>query len=403
MTTDQKALIAATVPILKEHGVLLTTHFYKRLFAFNPELKNIFNVGNQHSGKQQNALAFAVLAYAENIEDPSVLLPVLERIEHKHVSLDIRPEHYAIVGYHLLASIKEVLGDTATDELMEAWEIAYTQLADIMSSHEASIYKSQVMEHEGWTGWRPFTIKHKIEESTEITSFALYPSDGGKIKRHTPGQYISIKLFLPELNLVQARQYSISSSPNQSYYRISVKKEKGPNHDSNGLISNRLHNFLNQGDIVEITAPAGNFVLDMAHESPIALISGGVGLTPFISMLHSLVETKSHRKIFWLHACRNKDVHAFEDQVNYLVKENLNLEQHVFYSEVSATDHPAEIKKGYLNVNAIEGLTADPTTHYYICGPTPFIQSQFQELRTAGVDSSRIYFEEFGPQNLQLN
>ncbi len=92
MTSEQKQLISATVPVLKENGVMLTKHFYARMFSHNPELKNLFNMGNQQSGKQQTALAMAVLAYAENIANPGVLMPVVDRIGHKHVSLDIRPE-----------------------------------------------------------------------------------------------------------------------------------------------------------------------------------------------------------------------------------------------------------------------------------------------------------------------
>src|SRR5690606_3455367 len=113
ITAKQKLLIKDTVPVLKENGVALTSHFYKRMFSHNPELKNTFNMGNQQNGKQQMSLAMAVLAYAENIDDPSVLVHAVTKIGHKHKSLDIRPEHYAIVGKHLLASIKEVLGEGA--------------------------------------------------------------------------------------------------------------------------------------------------------------------------------------------------------------------------------------------------------------------------------------------------
>src|SRR5688572_32292465 len=109
LTAKQKELVKATVPILREHGVALTTHFYKRMFKHNPDLKNTFNMGNQQSGKQQTALAMAVLAYAENIDDPTVLTTAVTRIGHKHVSLSIRPEQYNIVGQNLLASISEVL------------------------------------------------------------------------------------------------------------------------------------------------------------------------------------------------------------------------------------------------------------------------------------------------------
>lgn len=403
MTTAQKLQITATVPVLKEHGVLLTTYFYNRMFNGNPELKNVFNAGNQASGKQQTALAMAVLAYAENIENPSVLMPVLDKIGHKHVSLDIRPEHYAIVGRHLLASIKEVLGDAATAEIMEAWTLAYKQLAAIMSGHEATIYSDQVAVPNGWSGWRTFRVKGKIRESEEITSFILSPADGGKVKKHTPGQYLSVRLFLPELNLVQARQYSVSSAPNEDYYRISVKKEKGTHPDVNGLISNRLHDFIKEGDRIDITAPVGSFTLDEESNNPVVFISGGVGLTPFMSMLQSLVQQKSERKIFWLHGCRSKAVHAFEDDINEVVEGHMNVEQHIFYSEqVTENDHAA-VMQGYLDINTIDGFSPDHSAHYYICGPTPFIQKQFNDLKNAGIDKQHIFFEEFGPQSLQLN
>src|SRR5690554_543418 len=110
ITQQQKNMIRGTVPILKEHGQELIKYFYNRMFTHNPELKNMFNMGNQKNSKQQAALAFAVLAYAENIENPEVLLPVIDGIGQKHTSLSIRPEHYQIVGKHLIASIGEVLG-----------------------------------------------------------------------------------------------------------------------------------------------------------------------------------------------------------------------------------------------------------------------------------------------------
>ena len=139
MTIEQKELVKATVPMLKEHGVVLTTHFYNRMLTHNPELKNVFNNGNQHNSAQPTALAMAVLAYAENIDNPSVLANAVNRIANKHVSLDIRPEHYAIVGKHLIASIGEVLGNAAIPELVDAWTIAYTQLAQIFIGAEAEL------------------------------------------------------------------------------------------------------------------------------------------------------------------------------------------------------------------------------------------------------------------------
>jgi hypothetical protein len=190
--------------------------------------------------------------YAENIANPSVLASAVNQIGHKHVSLNIQPAQYLLVGNHLIASIKEVLGDAATPEIIDAWEVAYSQLAELMSGHEASLYKKQVAQPHGWIGWRSFKVGKKVSESIEITSFYLYPIDGEKVPPHIPGQYISAQLFLPGLHLKQARQYSISSVPNDEYYRISVKREKGVDIDADGLISNYFHDFIKEGDLIMV-------------------------------------------------------------------------------------------------------------------------------------------------------
>ncbi|MBC7567238.1 MAG: NO-inducible flavohemoprotein [Pedobacter sp.] len=403
MTDEQKQWITATVPFLKEHGVLLTKHFYQNMFEHNPELKNMFNMSNQESGKQQTALAMAVLAYAENIANPAVLMPVVDRIGHKHVSLDIRPEHYQIIGRHLIASIKEVLGAAATVEIVAAWTIAYQQLADVMSGHERGIYEQKVVEKNGWTGWRPFFVGKKILESAEITSFYLYATDGGKVMPHVPGQYISVRLFLPEMNLYQSRQYSVSSTPTQEYYRISVKKEKGEQKATDGKISNYFHNFINEGDKIDLTAPAGNFTLASDLNAPVVLISGGVGLTPLMSMLQNLVDVNYDHDIMWLHGCRNREVHAFKSELDQITREKENVSQHVFYNLPTTSEIQEGILEGFLDINKIASLPQFPGTRYYVCGPSAFIQKQFQDLLAKGIEKKFIHFEEFGPGLLQFN
>ncbi|MVN91449.1 NO-inducible flavohemoprotein [Mucilaginibacter aquatilis] len=403
MTTDQKALITATVPILRENGLLLTKYFYNRMFIHHPDLKNIFNMGNQKTDKQQMALAMAVLAYAENIADPKVLMPVVDRIGHKHVSLDIRPEHYRIVGHHLLASIQEVLRDAATPDIVDAWTIAYNQLAAIMSGHESGLYQEKTSQMHGWTGWRPFKVERKVWESEEITSFYLVPVNGGKVARHVPGQFISLRIFLPEMQVNQARQYSLSSAPDDSYYRISVKRELGKEIDANGMISNRLHDHVSEGDMVDLTAPAGNFVLPELLDAPVTLISGGVGLTPLLSMLYSLVDKGHPFPITWLHGCRNERVHAFKKQVAELADQHAQVRHHIFYDLASETDQAAGILNGFLDIQGIDGLELDPNGHYFLCGPSVFISKQYKDLVSAGINKDNIHFEEFGPQVLSLN
>jgi nitric oxide dioxygenase len=402
MNTDQKALVTDTVGTLKAHGVALTTHFYQRLFVHNPELKNVFNKGNQQNGKQQMALAMAVLAYAENIEDPSVLVPAVTKIGHKHVSLDIRPEHYAIVGRHLIASIGEVLGEAATPALLEAWAVAYGELASLMSGLESNLYQNAANKAGGWTGWRPFTVKQKVIESAEITSFYLCPADGGIVADYLPGQYISLRLFLPELNLFQPRQYSLSSAPNGKYYRISVKKEAGSQHPG-GLISNRLHDFVSEGGLVELAAPAGDFTLETTKQTPVVLVSGGVGQTPLLSMLDYLVTANSKREVVWVHGSRNAQVHAFRESVAELAARYEQVQSHTFYDTLAPSQ---EQQKGYyagivdLQQLSSNALLAD--ADYYVCGPAPFIRKQVQDLATLGIPRTAIHFEEFGPATLSM-
>ena len=396
-------MIKTTVPVLREHGVALTTHFYSRMFQYNPELKNVFNMGNQGSGKQQLSLAMAVLAYAENIEDPSVLAAAVTKIGHKHVSLDIRPEHYAIVGRHLIASIGEVLGEGATPDLLEAWAEAYQQLADLMTGLEKGLYSDAVAKDGGWTGWRPFLVKQKTQESEEITSFYLYPADGGRVADFLPGQYISIRLFLPELNLFQPRQYSLSSAPNGEFYRISVKKEKGRSKHPNGMISNRLHDAVREGDVLEVAPPAGDFTLDTEKHTPVVFISGGVGQTPLLSMLEYLASTESDREIIWVHGCRNRSVHAFREPITTLEARHGKLKKHIFYDSLDKEMQVDGYYEGIVELDRLKDQAVLQDADYYVCGPGGFIKKQFKDLAAMGVPKTAIHYEEFGPAHLVLS
>jgi hemoglobin-like flavoprotein len=158
----------STAPVLAEHGVAITTHFYKRLLDNNPELKNIFNTAHQSTGAQPAALAHAVWAYASNIDNLGALSTAVSRIGHKHASLGVRADQYPIVGENFLSSIKEVLGDAVDKPVLDAWKAAYQQLADIFIDFENNLYKKAEATPGGWKGWRKFTVSRKVHESDEI-------------------------------------------------------------------------------------------------------------------------------------------------------------------------------------------------------------------------------------------
>ena len=119
---DQRTIdiIQSTVPVLEQHGVAITTAFYRNMFEDHPELLNIFNHTNQERGRQQLALANMVLAAAKHIDNLEAVLPAAVPVAHKHRSLTVKPEHYPIVGKYLLIGIQEVLGEAATPDIMDA-------------------------------------------------------------------------------------------------------------------------------------------------------------------------------------------------------------------------------------------------------------------------------------------
>lgn len=399
MNSEQKQLIKATIPILQSSGEVLTAYFYKRMFEHNPELKSVFNMGNQANGKQKHALAAAVLAYAENIDNPSVLINVLKGIGNKHVSLNIKAEDYAIVGGHLIASIQEVLGDVATAELLEAWTAAYNELAAIMIGIEAEFYRNNETKKGGWKGWRNFTIKEIINESEEIKSFYLYPTDGKEIAMYTAGQYLSVQVFVEELGLLQPRQYSLSSAFHPNYYRISVKKETALESQPEGMVSNTLHQ-LHIGDTINVSAPAGNFYLQ-DDKAPIVLISGGVGVTPLLSMLETN-KKKAKNKTVWIHGCRNNAVHAFKDSVATIEEESDWLETYIFNEDLNENESN-RIIKGRVDLKKCKDAILLENARYYLCGPAPFIKAHYESLIAFDIDKSNIFYEEFGPQSVSLN
>jgi nitric oxide dioxygenase len=391
------ATVKATAPVLGVHGYAIIERFYQRLFEAHPELKNIFNMRHQERGEQQRALAAAVLAYATNIDNLSALGAAVDRITHKHASLNVQPAQYAVVGEHLLAAIKEVLGDAASDDVLAAWAEAYQALADIMIGAEEGLYKEAEQRPGGWRGWRNFVVRHKRAESEVITSFFLEPEDGRPIADFKPGQYVSVVVDVPRLGLQQVRQYSLSDAPNAKSYRISVKRENEGEAHAAGYVSNLLHEHVNQGDVVRITPPFGAFHVDMAATTPVVLISGGVGLTPLVSMLKAILKN-TDREVVFVHGARNGAVHAMKDRLKASADTNRHLTSIVFYdtpreSDVMGYDYDYE---GLVDLRRVSASAIRPNADYYICGPLPFMRAQVHTLEELGVDSARVHYEVFG-------
>ncbi len=364
--------------------------FYRNLFEAHPELLNVFNHANQAQGRQQAALANAVYAAAVHIDNLENILPAVVQIAHKHVSLGIKPEHYPIVGEFLLKAIKEVLGDAATDEILKAWEEAYGVIAGAFIGVEDSMYKEAREQENGWNFFKPFTVARKVQESTNITSFYLKPADGSNVPDYKPGQYISVRVLIPGEKYTMIRQYSLSQAPKADEFRISVKREA--DNDPNGVVSLYLHEQVAEGDSVEVSAPAGEFLLDATKTTPVAFISGGVGITPMISMFETVAAATPDRPAVFLHSARNEALAAFRKDVEKHASAMSNVKTKTFYSGGPDGVITGEVLKSYVDI----------TGDAYVCGPVPFMEAMIRELHALGMKEEQIHYEFFGPA-LQLD
>lgn len=143
MQTTEIEIVKSTVPALQKHGLEITRVFYQQLLTANPELNSMFKPEDQRNGSQAQRLAGAILAYAANVDRLEKLTAAVDKICQTHVDLKVLPEHYPVVGQHLLEAIKIVLGEVATPEILDAWGAAYNQLADIMIERESLLYSQQ--------------------------------------------------------------------------------------------------------------------------------------------------------------------------------------------------------------------------------------------------------------------
>ena len=388
-------IVKAVTPVVGENAERITCNFYQRMFAGNPEVLAYFNPAHQHAGTQQRALADAVCAYFGNIDNLGALGPAVDLIAHKHCSLGIKPEHYPIVGKHLLDAIAEVLGDAVTPEIAAAVTEAYGNLADICIDSEAQLYRQRENQPGGWRGNRTFTVSTKTREADGIASLVLTPADGGPLPEHLPGQYLTVSVDVPQTP-TPPRNYSISDVPGTGSYRITVKREPGPQVPGpDGIVSNHLHDAVAEGDQIQLGPPFGTFTLDPAAHNgrPAVFIAGGIGVTPLLPMAKALVAAHPDATVRFIHAVRSADALPFGVEVAALADRGSNVRAH--YAVEDGSDPQATA--GRINADQLKQWLPDGPCDVFLCGPREFMADMHEKLRTAGVPDTAINYECFGP------
>lgn len=393
ISAASRPYIDASVPVLREHGVAITTTFYRNMFAEHPELTNLFNMGNQANGAQQQSLASAVFAYAANIGDPGALAPVIERIVHKHVSVGIREEHYPIVGRHLLGAIASTLGEAATPPLLAAWDEAYRSLAALFIEAERAMYAGAGISP---GQRRALRVTEVTQESADVVSIRMVAGDGAPLASGKAGQYLSVQVDFAD-GRRQIRQYSLSDTTQPDSVRISVKREPAGLVTPAGEVSNWIHDNVRVGSVLQVSPPFGDFAPDTESDEPVVVLSAGVGITPMIAALKRIAQVNPQRRVIFGHAARNADYHAHRADVAAARDLMPHLQVCTFYDAVSA--HDSSAMQGRMEVTRLPGWPRTEA-NVYMCGPLPFMQAQWLGLVGAGVPVTRLHREVFGPDML---
>ncbi len=390
LSARSEAVVRATASVVADHAEQITAVFYPRMFAEHPTLLRVFNQGNQATGEQSRALAASVVAYAVQLIDPDApsFHHVMQRIAHKHVSLGIRPEQYTIVGHHLLGAVGEVLGDAVTPEIADAWNEVYWLFAAQLIAEEARLYQQAGVDPAHPV--RPYRVVRRIEETDDVVSLVLEPADGGELPEISPGQYVSVFVDLPDGGR-QPRQYTVSSTALGTRLQITVRRVTGADGAPDGQVSSFLHDHLAVGDLLDVSAPAGDFVVP-SSDAPLLLATAGAGITTVLPIVELIARTQPQRKVIVAHADRTAQDHALRDTVLHMGRQIDDFTSYTWYETVDAADHRS--RQGLMDLSEVP---LPEHVQVFTCGPLPFMRHVHSTLVARGVPASRIRYEVFGP------
>jgi ferredoxin-NADP reductase len=259
----------------------------------------------------------------------------------------------------------------------------------------------------GWNGVRKFSVAKKIRQCDDVFAFYLKPHDGRPLPAFKPGQYLTFQLALPGRDKPLIRCYSLSeSSYEKDYYRVTIKREKPPPGRLDippGAASTYFTEVVKEGDILNVRAPTGQFCLDMARNTPVVLMAGGVGVTPMLCMAKAIAAGGSKREAWFFFGVRSGCEHIHKEELEKLAAQHENIHLHVCYSkpdpnDVKGRDYQHE---GRVCIELLKELLPSSNFEYFLCGSGPFMKSLTDGLEAWGVPESDVHFEAFGPATVK--
>ncbi|BEL02056.1 FAD-binding oxidoreductase [Actinoplanes sichuanensis] len=392
LSASSAPIIEATLPVVGEHLEEISDVFYQTMIGENPELLNLFSRSAQATGEQRSSLSGAVAAYAMHLigagPDGAAFEHIVERIAQRHCALGIRPEQYTMVGRYLLGAVGTVLGDAVTAPVAAAWDEVYWLFAARLIGREARIYAEAGVD--GADPWREFTVAQRIAEAHDTVSFVLVPADGGEAPGFHPGQYVTVAADLPGAGR-QLRQYSLSQAATGGTLRITVRRVRGVGGAPDGVVSGYLHEHVAAGDTLRISRPYGDLTLRPGN-SPLLLVSAGVGVTPMASILEHVARTQPTREVTAVHADRSPDRHPLRADMN------ANGARLRAFRSLYWYEQPSGEPDTFTGLIDTDLIPVHPDAEVYLCGPAPFMQAVRSGLHLRGVSDDRIRYEVFGSE-----
>ena len=278
--------------------------------------------------------------------------------------------------------------------LSQGWKTSLKAIAEQKTSETGNPgLKSSTEPPPAWPGFRPTRVNQVEHETADVVSLYFEQPEGAHLPAALAGQYLVLRLRTRPGGPALLRNYSMSGMPGAREYRVSVKREV------NGAASSYLHDHVQAGDILDISAPRGGFTL-RSGDGPVVLLGAGIGATPVLAMLHSLSSAASRREVWWIYGARNRAEHPFAKESRELLQTLVNGRSHIVYSKPDSEDKPGVDydSVGHVDLPLLDRLGVTRDAEFYLCGPTSFLRDVTAGLKTWGVDSARIYAEVFGSE-----
>jgi ferredoxin-NADP reductase/MOSC domain-containing protein YiiM len=278
--------------------------------------------------------------------------------------------------------------------LSKGWQSSFQAMLQQNLSSKTTVGNPGLAHEEqapAWPGFRQMRVVNIHKESESVTSFVLAPIDGQLLPVCQAGQFVVLRLLVDPGKSPVLRSYSLSDLPVTDHFRISVKNEL------NGIGSSFLCNHAREGDLLDVSAPRGSFTL-RPSQSPVVLLSAGVGATPVMSMLHSLAAERSQREIWWIYGARNRVDHPFAEESRSLLKQLPRGRGYIVYSRPAAIDQAGADfdAPGHIDAALLETIGVSRNSDFYLCGPNSFLQNMRDGLRNWGVLAENVHTEIFG-------